>query len=184
MTTSRDDILATALGEFARNGFIGTSLQSIADAAGLAKSSVLYHFSSKEALLEAALEPAYTALGDLLARTPVVVSSELARHDFVRDFVDLLFDHHEAVHIFINQSRSLVDVPAMQKAQEVIDRMAALFDETDLTQEHRVRFGIALGGAAYLLVAGDEQIQRESATVRPLLVNILTELLAPLPTKD
>jgi AcrR family transcriptional regulator len=184
VTTSREEILAIALSAFARDGYVGTSLQNIADAAGIAKSSVLYHFSSKEALLEAALEPAYAALGGLLERTPAIVDSAQGRRDFVRDFVELIFTHREAVHIFINQSRSLIDVPAMQQAQAVIDRMASLFDETHLTAEHRVRFGIALGGAAYLLVAGDEQIEREGAMVRPILVTVLTELLAPLPTKD
>jgi TetR/AcrR family transcriptional regulator len=184
VTTSRDEILATALTAFARDGYIGTSIQNIADAAGTSKSSVLYHFASKEALLEAALEPAFEALSRLIELTPGVLQSAHGRRDFVRDFVDLIFEHHEAVHIFINQSRSLVDVPAMSKAEAVIERMSSLFEDDELGPEHQLRFGIALGGAAYLLVAGDEQIQQQAAVIRPLLVDILTELLAPLPTKD
>jgi TetR/AcrR family transcriptional regulator len=182
--TSRDEIRATALQAFARDGYVGTSLQNIADAAGTSKSTVLYHFASKEALLEAALEPAYGAMSAVLERTPTVVDSREARRDFVRDFVDLLFTHRLAVHIFINQARALEDVPAMQKAQGVIDQMASLFDATGLTAEQRIRFGLALGGAAFLLVAGDEHIGADGTLARPLLVDIITELLGPLPTKD
>lgn len=184
MPSSRDEILVTALSAFARDGYIGTSLQNIADAAGLSKSSVLYHFPSKEALLEAALQPACDAIRGLVERTPSVIRSAQSRRDFVRDFVDLLFAHREAVHIFINQSRALIDVPAMAQAQGVIEQMGALFDADDLVPEHKVRFGIALGGAAYLLVAADGELEKDAATVRPLLVDILTELLAPLPTED
>ena len=55
--STHDDLRDIALNEFAVAGYAGTSLQRIAELAGLSKSSVLYHFDSKEALLEAAIGP-------------------------------------------------------------------------------------------------------------------------------
>ncbi|MET8424990.1 helix-turn-helix domain-containing protein [Nocardia sp. NPDC004860] len=51
----RGQILAAAMTLFAENGYRGTSLAAVAAAAGITRSGVLHHFSSKEALLSAVL---------------------------------------------------------------------------------------------------------------------------------
>ncbi|KZZ61575.1 TetR family transcriptional regulator [Oleiphilus sp. HI0125] len=53
---NRKNILAAAEDSFVKNGFKGTSMQSIADAAGLPKANVLYYFKSKQALYLAVLD--------------------------------------------------------------------------------------------------------------------------------
>lgn len=53
---NRKNILAAAEDSFVQNGFKGTSMQSIADAAGLPKANVLYYFKSKQALYLAVLD--------------------------------------------------------------------------------------------------------------------------------
>lgn len=47
---------AAAVRLFSRHGFDGTSVQAIADEVGTSKQALLYHFSSKEGLREAAIE--------------------------------------------------------------------------------------------------------------------------------
>ena len=47
---------AAAVRQFSQFGFEGTSVQAIADEVGISKQALLYHFSSKEGLREAALE--------------------------------------------------------------------------------------------------------------------------------
>ena len=84
----RERILAAALAEFARKGFVGTTIDAIADAAGFTKGAVYSNFGSKDdlffALLDqqisrrieavttladaAATRPTVTAIGDLLMR--------------------------------------------------------------------------------------------------------------------
>lgn len=53
---NRKNILAAAEHSFVKNGFKGTSMQSIADAAELPKANVLYYFKSKQALYLAVLD--------------------------------------------------------------------------------------------------------------------------------
>jgi AcrR family transcriptional regulator len=52
----RARLLAVATELFAERGFHGTSLAAVADAVGIKKPSLLYHFPSKEALRQAVLE--------------------------------------------------------------------------------------------------------------------------------
>jgi AcrR family transcriptional regulator len=52
----RGEILAQATRLFATQGFDGTALQQIADAVGIRKPSLLYHFASKEELHQAVLD--------------------------------------------------------------------------------------------------------------------------------
>ncbi len=179
--TTTDDLRAIALAEFASAGYAGTSLQRIAEVAGVSKSAVLYHYASKEALLEAAIGPAIDRLGGILesfATEPITAAS---RAEFIERFVDLLLAHRLEVHTFINQGRSLEDVPVITRANALVARLAQFFSASVASVEDRMRFGIALGGAAYLL-ATMESLPMEVVPfdeLRSNLISILGELLAP-----
>lgn len=183
MSTSAEDLRTIALEEFATAGYAGTSLHRIADLAGLSKSSVLYHYESKDALLEAAVAPAIERLNEILVSMAARPVTKASRKVFIADFVDFLLEHRLEVHLFINQGPSLVDVPVVDRANELVQRLAEFFASTTMTTEHRMRFGIALGGAAFMLVSQqamdlDDAPQQET---RSALVTILTELLSPVP---
>jgi TetR/AcrR family transcriptional regulator len=179
--SSHDDIREIALVEFAASGYAGTSLQRIAEIAGLSKSSVLYHFSSKEALLEAALAPAIDAISQVLTRMGPATGSAAVRSAFIADFVDCLLEYRLEMHIFINQSRALVDIPVIDRANSAIEGIADYFLKQELTLEQKMRFGVALGGAAYALAVGTALGETEEPTdeLRAALITIMTELLDP-----
>jgi len=62
----RSQILHEATRLFAAQGFDGTSVQQIADAVGIRKPSLLYHFSSKEALRLSVLDEIMTHFNQVL----------------------------------------------------------------------------------------------------------------------
>lgn len=169
-----------ALKEFAAAGYLGTSIQAIADRAGVSKASVLYHFASKEALLDAALSPAMEQLGAILPRTAQLAGTDEERQAFLVEFVDLLLEHRLAAQIFITQSGALVDVPVVARAQELIRQIADARPQQSV--DDQVRFAVALGGAAYLLAQSGAYLpdgSPDDAQLRESLIRILGELLAP-----
>jgi TetR/AcrR family transcriptional regulator len=181
MSTSSEDLRAIALTEFAAAGYAGTSLHRIADLAGLSKSSVLYHFSSKETLLEAAVAPAIDRMDQILDALETRTLNAAGRTAFLAEFVDFILQYRLEVHMFINQGPSLVDVPVIDRANDLVLRLARYFAANTGSVEEKMRFGIALGGAAYMLCTEDS-LGLDAAPIdetRSALVNILTGLLAP-----
>ncbi|WP_395242808.1 TetR/AcrR family transcriptional regulator [Agromyces sp. MMS24-K17] len=192
-TTARlragEELRLAALEEFAAVGFGATSLQHVADRAGYAKSSVLYHYGSKEALLEAAITPGvadFEALVDgYLART-----DDARRFELVEQVVDLLLAHRLAVHVFLIQGQALHDLPIIARADAAVRRLAAaICDERESAADGRerlddeIRFGMALGGAAFLLTAGRSYVDPDrvpdDAQLRSALLSAMADLLLP-----
>lgn len=68
-------IRSAALREFARAGFAGVSIADIAQAAGVAKPLIHYHFESKDALWEAAISEGFEALQRELAAFRVTLGA-------------------------------------------------------------------------------------------------------------
>jgi AcrR family transcriptional regulator len=84
--TTRDRILDVALASFADRGYEATSLDALAAQLGVTKQTILYHFASKAALLDAvidrsaaelaaALEAALASAGPGFSRVEAVVRS-------------------------------------------------------------------------------------------------------------
>jgi len=180
--SSYEELRSIALAEFARAGFTGTSLQRIAELAGLSKSSVLYHFASKEALLEAAIGPAVENAAVVLGGIGNALDSADGRARFVSSFSDFLLAHRLEVHMFINQGASLQDVPVIERANAIIAGLAAHFQTEATTREDKMRFAIALGGAAYMLASEGNFYEEQPGTpeeTRAALIAVLSDLLAP-----
>ena len=82
---TRETIRAVALELFSTKGFEQTSLREIAERVGLTKASLYYHYSSKQALLLAVVEPVITgwrAIADdteSLEHTPATIREVMAR---------------------------------------------------------------------------------------------------------
>ncbi len=74
---SKQEILQISRRQFAKSGFLATSLESVADAVGLRKASLLHHYSSKEALYLETLSSVVTELMEF------VESARLNEGDFV-----------------------------------------------------------------------------------------------------
>lgn len=177
MPATADELRRVALELFASSGYHATSLQHIAEVAGVSKASVLYHYASKEMLLEAALSPAIDRLGGILDEASGLTGDD--RRRFLEGMVDVLLEHRLAVSVFVTQSASLQEVPIVERANAFIDRIAAFFQANVDSPEEKMRFGIALGGTAYLL-AQSRHLEDfpPDEVLRPLLVAIIGELVS------
>ncbi|WP_309617523.1 TetR/AcrR family transcriptional regulator [Salinibacterium sp.] len=181
--STQEELRIIALAEFASAGYSATSLQRIAELASVSKSSVLYHFASKEHLLEAAIGPAIDRMEAVLAPLEGTgLGNE--RRAFLEGFVDFLLEYRLEVNMFINQGSSLVDVPVIERANTVVAHLAEFFSRNSQSLEENMRFGIALGGAAYMLCTAHALgLDVTPATeIRAALITIMNELLAPVST--
>jgi TetR/AcrR family transcriptional regulator len=74
---------------FARHGFAGTSVQAIADEVGVSKQALLYHFSSKEGLRQAAFEEMVAIWRNALPRLLAAMTGQQAPfEDALKELVD------------------------------------------------------------------------------------------------
>ncbi|HEX4905990.1 MAG TPA: helix-turn-helix domain-containing protein, partial [Acidimicrobiales bacterium] len=65
---TRERILDAALVSFADRGYEATSLDALAAGLGVRKQTILYHFGTKDALLEAVIDASAADLADALER--------------------------------------------------------------------------------------------------------------------
>ncbi|MBG6056176.1 AcrR family transcriptional regulator [Salinibacterium sp. CAN_S4] len=178
--STQEELRVIALAEFTSAGYSATSLQRIAELAGVSKSSVLYHFASKEHLLEAAISPAIDQMEMVLAPLETIGNLD-DRQRFLEDFVDFLLMYRLEVNMFINQGPSLVDVPVIERASALVVRLAQFFSDNSQSLEENMRFGIALGGAAYMLcTASTYGLEFPADETRAALISIMSELLVPI----
>lgn len=87
-TPTKRAILDAALELASVRGISGTSMDDVAQTAGVAKGSLYYNFSSKDRLFEALLEEGVTALADRLRER----RGELAGADALRALIDALIE--------------------------------------------------------------------------------------------
>ncbi len=175
---ARTEIIDAALARFATDGFTATSIQHIADDSGYSKSSVLYHFDSKERMLDAALSPALDSLEGLLAHLPNASAANTTA--LLEHFVDFLLDFRREAAIVLIQGQSLAELPIMVRANALITRLADGICAVAPDLPQRMRVGVGLAGAAYVLATGDaflseSQLQPDE-DVRAALLGVLSEL--------
>lgn len=94
------DILEAAIHIFAEKGYVGASLQEVADAVGLMKGSLYHYISSKESLLYRMFQEAHEQANLIIAK---VDSQNLNPEQRLREFVRSL-----AIFYVVNQERASI----------------------------------------------------------------------------
>lgn len=175
---SRDEILDVALTLFANDGFQATSIQQVADQSGYSKSSVLYHFASKEAMLDAAIEPAIAVLGQLVDHFEQ--HQRGSQPSRIGEFVDFLLQYRREASILLIQGNSLVDIPVIRRSNELVQRLSNAICISAESVTEQLRVGVGLAGAAFVLAAGpmftNPEFIHPDDEVRAALVEVLSDL--------
>lgn len=74
---TRDALVAAARDLFGRQGYEGTSIEAILDAAGVARGALYHHFVNKAELFDAVLDRETAALAEVIARAALSVKDPL-----------------------------------------------------------------------------------------------------------
>jgi TetR/AcrR family transcriptional regulator len=136
---TRAAILAAAEPLFAKQGYAATRLEDVAEAVGVKRAALFYHFHDKHALYDAVIEAAF---GDLVARLdaalsaggPIAARAEAA----VGAWVDALMARPALARLVLRHAADAEERPATSlfPAAERLLRMAwSLFDEGRRTGE-------------------------------------------------
>jgi AcrR family transcriptional regulator len=158
MTATKGDtrtrLLETALGLFTVHGVEGTSLQMIADALGVTKAAVYYHFRTKDEITEAVAEPALRELSAVLD-SAVALRRHGAQVDHVLDgLIDLVVRHRVLVAVFCSDPGIARAVErSLHGEEDVLTRLTAVLtgddpDEATLVAAHVVLAGVAMAGGS------------------------------------
>lgn len=93
-------ILKAAEHEFVLNGFKGTSVQAIANRAGLPKANIHYYFKNKNNLYRAVLEYITQLWNEVLSDISADDDPAQVLHEFIRTKVQLSYTHPRASKLF------------------------------------------------------------------------------------
>jgi len=129
-----DSLLAVAVGVFNNRGYDGTTMEHLATAAGISKSSIYHHVAGKEDLLERALDRALNTLFGVLDEIDPEDSALDQLAGVVRRCVELLLRELPYVTLLLRvRGNSRVERAALQRRREfdakVVDLVSRALDD-------------------------------------------------------
>jgi TetR/AcrR family transcriptional regulator len=97
----RAQLIGVTVTLVARHGYPGTSLARIAEAAGISKAAVLYHFPSKDAVVEAAYASVLDALVAQVGAAVEPHTGAAALEAYIRSLVGYMREHPDHTRMII-----------------------------------------------------------------------------------
>ena len=174
---TRTRLLDTALGLFTIHGVEGTSLQMIADALGVTKAAVYYHFKTKDEITEAVAQPALDELMAILDHAAAIARPGSRVDYLVDEFVGLVVRNRVLVAVLCSDPGITRVIDRILHGEEnVLTRLTTMLvgqdaDEAAQVAAHVALAGIAMAGGSPVLAAmTDETLRRHLvAAMRRLL---------------
>lgn len=119
----REQLIRVTIEQVARHGYAGTSLARIAEAAGISKAAVLYHFPTKTAVVQAAYATVIDGLVQQVgaAVEPATGADRLAA--YIRALVAYLTEHPERARMIIEAmtgESGVTDTPGAPSRQRAV----------------------------------------------------------------
>ncbi|NIH87453.1 TetR/AcrR family transcriptional regulator [Amycolatopsis granulosa] len=159
----REQIIECTIELISSKGYRGTSLSAIAERAGISKAAVLYHFSSKDKLAQAALERVFQQFGDYVReRVEQQPDARSAVTAYVRAMVGYQSAHRRHVRLITevlldDAGGTKLRTPGSHDAGDRWQALAALLADGQRAGELRAfdtqAVALAIGGAIDGVVA-------------------------------
>lgn len=140
---TKQTILDTAKRLFEEQGYDATSLRQIADAIGMTKAAVYYHYPAKEHLLLALTRPMIESLSELVTqlRNDGITDARTA----LASYLDLFIEHLSLVHLLARDPATQNHPDVGQRLRALVEAIQRLIAGPDPTTEQTVRAACALG---------------------------------------
>lgn len=147
---TRLKVIDAGLKLFSRYGYSGTTLAMIAEAAGMSRGPIYWHFTNKDELFEAVLSYSQDPLEALVARADASDADAWVRlSDFIHDWLDLLVRdrrHRQSFEILMNKTELTQRLARTVKRERRLTRdIIALFER--LVNEARAAGSLDAGDA-------------------------------------
>jgi AcrR family transcriptional regulator len=169
----RQQLAETALGMFAERGLHGTSMDDIADAAGVTKPVLYQHFASKRALILELLDDVGKALLSSIADATSAAGSPRAQVEAgLTAYFQFVADHHDSFVLMFGDGarRDEEFAEHVEAVERVIAEFIAGLIDVDLDADHRLLLAHAVvglaEGASRRWVASGAQEPASAAAIR------------------
>lgn len=129
----RAQLVEVTINSISRYGYAGTSLARIAEAAGLSKAAVLYHFPSKDAVVRAAYDTVIGQLTEHIGTAVEAASGVAAVEAYIRALTGHLArhpDHTRMIVEAIGDAPTVDDTPAAPGRRESVAALIAAARDT------------------------------------------------------
>ncbi|MFF5114908.1 TetR/AcrR family transcriptional regulator [Streptosporangium sp. NPDC000509] len=131
---TRTRIQEIALKLFTEQGYEATSLREIAEALGVTKAALYYHFKTKDDIIASLAEDRVRAVEELIAWARTQPRTDETREELIRRYAHDLRRgrHHEIMRFFERNQTSLKKHPTMEKTREgMFELLTFLVDPED-----------------------------------------------------
>ncbi|MFL6123393.1 TetR/AcrR family transcriptional regulator [Actinophytocola sp.] len=181
---TRETIRAVALELFSTKGFEQTSLREIAERVGLTKASLYYHYSSKQALLLAVVEPVLTGWRAIAEdAAPLEHTPTNVRH-VVERCLDVLLRNRAIVGVFQRDPAgvALVAKSLWEDSLTLGRRLVGWLAGPAPTTAEQLRAVAAMEVLGSVLAASNYGVEAAEAELRDVLLQATLDVLR-LPTE-
>ena len=136
---SRDDVIDAAVREFNQRGYEATSMGHVASVLGISKSALYHHISSKEEILELAVNRAQDALDGVVDRAEASAESPGEKvRALISGSIEVLCADQESVTLLLRlRGNSELELRALQRRRELTRRVIPLIDAAQASGEIR-----------------------------------------------
>lgn len=175
-TGTAGNIREVALDLFSRQGYERSTLREIADALGITKAAVYYHYRTKVEILDDLLRPMLDGEDWIIADAEsdtADIGSPAWRLTLVERYIDLLLAHRRVATYAMNDLAGVSSSTLLDRMRANDVRLAALLANGDLSLEQRVRTSAALGVIVAILALPDVS----NADLRPQLLRVVRDVL-------
>ena len=140
---TKQALLDTAKRLFSQQGYDATSLRQIADAVGMTKAAVYYHFPAKEHLLLALTRPMLDGMSELV--TQLRTSKGTQPEDALSAYLDLFIEHLSIISVMARDPATQNHPDVGQRGRVLVESIQRLVAGRDASTERTVRTACAMG---------------------------------------